>query len=935
MKVGKKLGALLLVLLMLAGMMTAVSAKVYTDLYDGLGSFDTESDYQSFAKDYVNLTAYRAMKTHSYYNDNGNGCMRVTRDASATEQGRFHLNTSFQPGKTYAIGFKAKDLDETETKVWVYSEAAKPRIEHGGTTTITGNLDKKFIINNTTWTEYSYVFTYTGTETKTGTLFLGHNAGTGYDYLIDDVQIIEVSDASVENKSQDLINAPLNSKAHYDLFRANEVSSLQAQAVVSYDSTEKAMKAVHNGDGQGRINLKGITLEKGANYNISFKAKAAVAGGTPKIGYYIVVGQPGVINRYQDGVYQAYDTSCSATLNSSEWTNITTNFTFLGDEKIGDKAENCLNFLYWTSQPDTDMDDYYVKDFVVTKYTPDYPELKVTVDEKISYGLNEVIAHTVYGVKGGEETPITSGVTYKSSNEGVVEVNEDGTIRAVGDGTATITALYDRVPVQFDVTVSLDATLDLSRTEKTVLGLDATSNTSQLIVDYVSGNTVETLVDENGNEKTDILFGTSDTSVATVTNTGLVIGKKSGTAVITAQYGELKKTMLIIVGETLSSNGFENDSNYTGTDQTVAKFDSKTRTGKGRSLWVNGYSGNSAQLGIFSFPQNYKTVQWWYYDDGATDNKVDGKGFFHVMTGSSPRLNLWIRSANNGRVSPHNAESDAYILDSGYPKYPVRSKGWHQFVLKNDNGKVTLYHDGIVVLQGAMIDAAKNKAGSVNYQRWAASQDGASIWMDEFVHVDTTAVAKHNVTVSVGENGTVKHGDTVVTSNSPVVVKEGDSVTLTITPNAGYQAKVTVDGQEVAVQDDNTVTISNITANKTVAVTFEKVITTPEISGNSADYIVSQDDYKHNNENHFAYVAYYKTVIPANYKVKKMGMNFGDDTTTIPLEVSQWTADYMFGVRVFGDAVKKENTYVFQGFAVVEDEDGQEVTITTGEPISK
>ena len=66
-----------------------------------------------------------------------------------------------------------------------------------------------------------------------------------------------------------------------------------------------------------------------------------------------------------------------------------------------------------------------------------------------------------------------------------------------------------------------------------------------------------------------------------------------------------------------------------------------------------------------------------------------------------------------------------------------------------------------------------------------------------------------------------------------------------------------------------------------------------------------------------------------------MGMNFGDDTTTIPLEVSRWTADYMFGVRVFGDAVKKENTYVFQGFAVVEDEDGQEVTITTGEPISK
>jgi len=294
MKRNKKIGALLLVLLMLAGMMTAVSAKVYTEKFDATSGFDTEEDFNSFVSSYV-LRDKLAGTQLSYYDDGGNGAMRITYSDTVTSQGRLYMCfDQLEQGKSYAISFRAKDMDATSTSVWVYSEAFKPRTAIGGTSVNERDYDSSFAINNTDWTEYNGSFTYTGTTREQGNFFLVHKPGTAYDYLIDDVQIIEVNDAPLENKTQELVNAPLNSKAHYDLFRANEVTSLGGEVSLSYDSSEKAMKAEHTKDGQGRINSK-ITLEKGVNYNVSFKAKAAVEGGAPRISYYIVVGQPVIL----------------------------------------------------------------------------------------------------------------------------------------------------------------------------------------------------------------------------------------------------------------------------------------------------------------------------------------------------------------------------------------------------------------------------------------------------------------------------------------------------------------------------------------------------------------------------------------------------------------------------------------------------------------
>jgi len=388
-----------------------------------------------------------------------------------------------------------------------------------------------------------------------------------------------------------------------------------------------------------------------------------------------------------------------------------------------------------------------------------------------------------------------------------------------------------------------------------------------------------------------------------------------------------------MVGTDIRTKNYEASGDYTGTDGTVAKFDTKSRTGVGQSLWMNGYSGNQASIGtLFYVPEHYDVTQWWFYDDGEGSNK----GFFQLMSGTSAlRLNLWIYPAyNNNFFASDGDNNNQFSEDSGYPVTPARTKGWHQFAVVRQGNRVTCYLDGVSVNQGIVEDGIIGNTTSIHYQRWGKESNANSVWVDEFAAVDLD-VPYYDVTVNVGENGTVKYGDAVVENGGKISVEEGSDLTLSILPDNGYKAKVTVDDQEVTVQDNNTVTLSNITADRAVAVVFEKVITAPEISGSSANYIIEQEDYLYNNEKHFAYVSYYKAAVPANYTIKGLGMNFGDGTNTVSLPVINWTSDYLFGIRVFGDAVKKENTYTFQGFAIVEDGEGNESTITTGEPITK
>ena len=77
------------------------------------------------------------------------------------------------------------------------------------------------------------------------------------------------------------------------------------------------------------------------------------------------------------------------------------------------------------------------------------------------------------------------------------------------------------------------------------------------------------------------------------------------------------------------------------------------------------------------------------------------------------------------------------------------------------------------------------------------------------------AIHTHTITASAGENGTIS-------PNGAVVVNEGANQTFTFNPNNGYVIdKVKVDGTAVSVTS-NVYTITNITADHKIKVTFKK-----------------------------------------------------------------------------------------------------------------
>ncbi len=128
-------------------------------------------------------------------------------------------------------------------------------------------------------------------------------------------------------------------------------------------------------------------------------------------------------------------------------------------------------------------------------------------------------------------------VTWKSSAPSVASVDENGWVKAVGEGTATITATVTSDP-------TLTATCEVSVSEWTVesLTLDVDEETIKVGEQLRINATV--LPTEH---KFDVDFYTSNAEIATVTIGGLVTGVAVGNVTITAKAGTKEATALIHV----------------------------------------------------------------------------------------------------------------------------------------------------------------------------------------------------------------------------------------------------------------------------------------------------------------------------------------------------------------------------------------------------
>ncbi len=142
----------------------------------------------------------------------------------------------------------------------------------------------------------------------------------------------------------------------------------------------------------------------------------------------------------------------------------------------------------------------------------------------------------------------TSSAAWSSSDTSKATVSTSGVVTGVATGSAVISATFQGKTGTAAVTVA-GATGNATSLVLTPNGTFAYLNATVQMVDTA------TLTDGSTLDATNqTAWSVADQTIATISNTGLVTGLKTGTVVVTAQYGGSTQTQSITVGYALPTN---------------------------------------------------------------------------------------------------------------------------------------------------------------------------------------------------------------------------------------------------------------------------------------------------------------------------------------------------------------------------------------------
>ena len=137
---------------------------------------------------------------------------------------------------------------------------------------------------------------------------------------------------------------------------------------------------------------------------------------------------------------------------------------------------------------------------------------------------------------GGE-----SAVSFSSSNEAVAAVSADGTVTAVGEGSAVVTAKAGDLTASCSVAVKGTEQTDVPATNALFL------QSSGGLTGQFSMNPGETASVEVVGSSAPVTWSSSDSQIATVDASGIVTGVSSGLAIITAAVDGQTLTIEVLV----------------------------------------------------------------------------------------------------------------------------------------------------------------------------------------------------------------------------------------------------------------------------------------------------------------------------------------------------------------------------------------------------
>jgi hypothetical protein len=172
--------------------------------------------------------------------------------------------------------------------------------------------------------------------------------------------------------------------------------------------------------------------------------------------------------------------------------------------------------------------------------SPTLVSLSIIPNSQTVASPNETTQFIAIGTtSSGATVNLTNQVTWSSSSAQIATIGRTGLATAVGQGTATITAIYTNLSGgavvtgtgTFIVAGGTKEQFTAVTVTPTSLALSASGQTSQLIALATSGSTG---LQQNATDSTQIQWSSSVPSIASVNASGLVTGLSAGTTTITA-----------------------------------------------------------------------------------------------------------------------------------------------------------------------------------------------------------------------------------------------------------------------------------------------------------------------------------------------------------------------------------------------------------------
>ncbi len=247
--------------------------------------------------------------------------------------------------------------------------------------------------------------------------------------------------------------------------------------------------------------------------------------------------------------------------------------------KFGNGALPAYNGTYKISvvvRPKTSSSD---SDWQRAYYPPSYKMPQVTVTggssaplANVNFGISSDVVEVGRTVEVTADATYTGTRTYKSSNTNVATVDANGVIKGISQGVATITVTGAKT-AYFNATTK---TLSINVRNTTPRSTDFAISGDQVTI----GNTLTITHTTNYDGK--ISYTSSDATIASVSNTGVVTGKKAGWATIYAKatktnlyYGTTQIFRVYVASTSLPSGFIMTRMPYVGVNNVVAPSNAK------------------------------------------------------------------------------------------------------------------------------------------------------------------------------------------------------------------------------------------------------------------------------------------------------------------------------------------------------------------------